>query len=109
MGVHLSPLEKFKLMKEGKPVPEEEGASPKPHLGAADVASRQHLTPVNANVSPADPDNRDEGTGTPNIKKRGEPCDHPKDRRVRGSGRLVGTIVVCLDCGSQVNDPDLAV
>ena len=93
----LSPLEQFRLLKEGKPLPKKEEITKK---------SIERTEVFHPNESPMDTDSRNEGTGVPHPKKPGEPCDHPKDRIVAGRGHNV-SIRVCLDCGSTVNDKDL--
>jgi hypothetical protein len=94
----LSPLEEFRLLKEGKPLPKKEGIVKK---------SVERTEAFHPNESPVDVDSRNEGTGVPQPKKPGQPCEHPKDRISTGHGHLAGTVKVCLDCGGIVNDRDL--
>ena len=93
----LSPLEEFRLLKEGKPLPKKEDISQKP---------LERTETFHPNESPMDTDSRNEGTGIPHPKKPGEHCDHPKDRISTGRGHNL-SIKVCLDCGGIVNDRDL--
>ncbi|MFA5394962.1 MAG: hypothetical protein WC346_02980 [Methanogenium sp.] len=105
----LTALEKFKLLKAGKPIPEDE-ITPKPSNDQKpkEIVKRiQRIEVFSPNMSPADHDSADEGKGQPNPKKLGEACTHPKDRIVSEYSPLIGTVRVCLDCGRQVNDKDL--
>jgi hypothetical protein len=94
MAIKISPLEKFRLLKAGLPIPE---STPSPERI------------VSAEISPVDPGvGNDPQSGPASFKKPTEPCPHPPYRLRKDTGPLVGTITVCLDCGRQVKDPDLA-
>ena len=103
---YLSPLEKFRLLKQGV-LPPTGDTPPAKDTSPEDVIKSPSLR-ANASISPRDPDaNYNDPQGTPNPKRLDQPCDHPKDRRRTEHGRHISSITVCGDCGRIVNDPDL--
>lgn len=72
----LSPLEKWKLMKEGKL---DENGKPKQGVISADGHT---------------------------YKRPGEYCEHPADKVVSGESKSMGMLKICTLCGVLVNDPD---
>jgi hypothetical protein len=105
----LTALEKFKLLKAGKPILEDEDTLKSATQSAPQKPKKaiERIERFSLKESPLDPDSSNEATGEPHPKKLGEPCNHPKDRISSAYSPLVGTVKVCLDCGRQINDKDL--
>jgi hypothetical protein len=60
-------------------------------------------------TGPAAPEEKAPAVGvqqyTPTNRRN---CKHPKEHHLVEVGPLVGRVVICRLCGSNVNDPDLA-